>query len=44
VSVLFYSNGNRKFGKYIARRLLEIPEYSAHSINYKALKKVSRVG
>lgn len=29
-----------KFGKYLAARQLELPEYSAHFINYKQLKKL----
>lgn len=29
-----------KFGKYLASRQLELPEYSGHFINYKALKKL----
>ncbi|AOA61360.1 Cyclin-dependent kinase (CDK) inhibitor [Komagataella phaffii CBS 7435] len=29
-----------KFGKYLATRSLELPEYSGHFINYKALKKL----
>ncbi|ODQ63901.1 ankyrin [Nadsonia fulvescens var. elongata DSM 6958] len=29
-----------KFGKYLARRQLELPEYINHFINYKALKKL----
>lgn len=29
-----------KFGKYLASRQLELPEYSGHFINYKALKKM----
>ncbi|KAH3666882.1 hypothetical protein OGAPHI_003331 [Ogataea philodendri] len=29
-----------KFGKYLAARQLELPEYSGHCINYKALKKL----
>lgn len=29
-----------KFGKYLALRQLELPEYSGHFINYKALKKL----
>ncbi|ODQ78582.1 hypothetical protein BABINDRAFT_9346 [Babjeviella inositovora NRRL Y-12698] len=28
-----------KFGKYLASRQLELPEYARHFINYKALKK-----
>jgi CDK inhibitor PHO81 len=31
---------NRKFGKHIQKRQLEIPEYAAHFVDYKALKKV----
>lgn len=30
----------RKFGKQIQRRQLEVPEYAASFVNYKALKKV----
>ncbi|KAK9247492.1 hypothetical protein V1506DRAFT_504590 [Lipomyces tetrasporus] len=29
-----------KFGKYLAKRQLELPEYSNYFINYKALKKL----
>ncbi|CDK27485.1 unnamed protein product [Kuraishia capsulata CBS 1993] len=29
-----------KFGKYLAARQLELPEYAGHFINYKALKKL----
>ncbi|KAG5421165.1 PHO81 [Candida metapsilosis] len=29
-----------KFGKYLASRQLELPEYSGHFIDYKALKKL----
>lgn len=29
-----------KFGKYLASRQLELPEYSSHFIDYKALKKL----
>lgn len=29
-----------KFGKYLARRQLDLPEYANYFINYKALKKV----
>ena len=31
---------NRKFGKSIQKKQLEIPEYAASFVNYKALKKV----
>jgi hypothetical protein len=31
----------RKFGKQIQRRQLDLPEYAASFVNYKALKKVS---
>jgi hypothetical protein len=30
----------RKFGKQLQKRQLEIPEYAASFVNYKALKKV----
>lgn len=30
----------RKFGKHIQKRQLEIPEYAASFVDYKALKKV----
>lgn len=33
--------GYRKFGKYIQKRQLDIPEYAASFVDYKALKKVS---
>lgn len=29
-----------KFGKYLAKRQLDLPEYANYFINYKALKKV----
>lgn len=29
-----------KFGKYLASRILELPEYTGHFIDYKALKKL----
>lgn len=29
-----------KFGKYLASRQLELPEYSGHFIDYKSLKKL----
>ena len=32
---------NRKFGKHLQKRQLDIPEYAASFVNYKALKKVS---
>ena len=32
---------NRVFGKQIQKRQLEVPEYAASFVNYKALKKVS---
>jgi len=31
----------RKFGKQIQKRQLEVPEYAASFVNYKALKKVT---
>ena len=31
---------SRKFGKHIQKRQLEIPEYAASFVDYKALKKV----
>lgn len=34
---------SRKFGKHIQKRQLEIPEYAASFVDYKALKKVSYV-
>ncbi len=33
---------SRKFGKQIQKRQLEVPEYAASFVNYKALKKASR--
>jgi CDK inhibitor PHO81 len=33
----------RKFGKHIQKRQLEVPEYAASFVNYKALKKVRRL-
>ena len=35
---------SRKFGKHIQKRQLEIPEYAASFVDYKALKKVNRHG
>lgn len=34
---------HRKFGKQIQKRQLEVPEYAASFVNYKALKKVRKV-
>jgi len=34
------SCASRKFGKQIQKRQLEVPEYAASFVNYKALKKV----
>jgi CDK inhibitor PHO81 len=34
--------GHRKFGKQIQKRQLDLPEYAASFLNYKALKKVDR--
>ena len=31
---------SRKFGKHLQKRQLDIPEYAASFVNYKALKKV----
>jgi len=31
---------HRKFGKHIQKRQLDIPEYAASFVDYKALKKV----
>lgn len=33
----------RKFGKHLQKRQLDIPEYAASFVNYKALKKVEEV-
>jgi CDK inhibitor PHO81 len=33
---------SRKFGKHIQKRQLEIPEYAASFVDYKALKKVDQ--
>lgn len=33
-------SSDRKFGKHIQKRQLEIPEYAAHFVDYKSLKKV----
>lgn len=33
---------SRKFGKHIQKKQLEIPEYAASFVDYKALKKVLR--
>jgi hypothetical protein len=30
-----------KYGKYLAKRQLDLPEYANYFINYKALKKAS---
>lgn len=35
----FYDD-SRKFGKQIQKRQLDLPEYAASFVNYKALKKV----
>jgi hypothetical protein len=35
-----YESLFRKFGKQIQKRQLEVPEYAASFVNYKALKKV----
>lgn len=35
---------SRKFGKQIQKRQLEVPEYAASFVNYKALKKVRYIG
>lgn len=35
---------SRKFGKQIQKRQLEIPEYAASFVDYKALKKVIVIG
>ena len=32
---------SRKFGKTLQKRQLDIPEYAASFVNYKALKKVN---
>jgi len=32
----------RKFGKHLQKRQLDIPEYAASFVNYKALKKVKK--
>jgi hypothetical protein len=39
-SVADVSPPSRKFGKQIQKRQLEVPEYAASFVNYKALKKV----
>ena len=41
-SVTYKANRSvhRKFGKQIQRRQLDLPEYAASFVNYKALKKV----
>lgn len=31
----------RKFGKHIQKRQLDLPEYAASFVDYKALKKVA---
>jgi CDK inhibitor PHO81 len=35
---------SRKFGKHIQKRQLDIPEYAASFVDYKALKKVQISG
>jgi hypothetical protein len=35
-------NETRKFGKQIQRQQLDLPEYAASFLNYKALKKVGQ--
>lgn len=42
-SWLIISGSLRKFGKQIQKRQLEVPEYAASFVNYKALKKVCTV-
>ena len=37
---LTYCHRCRKFGKHLQKRQLDIPEYGASFVNYKALKKV----
>lgn len=37
-----FARFSRKFGKHIQKRQLEIPEYAASFVDYKALKKVNR--
>jgi hypothetical protein len=34
--------GHRKFGKTIAKRQLDVPDYAASFVNYKGLKKVGK--
>lgn len=41
--MLTHGSLSRKFGKQIQKRQLEVPEYAASFVNYKALKKVSPV-
>ena len=35
-----HADVGRKFGKQIQRQQLDLPEYAASFLNYKALKKV----
>ena len=37
-----HTEPDRKFGKLIQKRQLDIPEYAASFVNYKSLKKVPR--
>lgn len=37
------AGANRKFGKQIQKRQLEVPEYAASFVNYKALKKLIKL-
>jgi hypothetical protein len=36
-----WTKTSRKFGKQIQRQQLDLPEYAASFLNYKALKKAS---
>jgi hypothetical protein len=40
ISLMSDSDQIRKFGKQIQRHQLDLPEYAASFLNYKALKKV----
>ena len=37
---LTLGSNSRKFGKHLQKRQLDVPEYAASFVNYKALKKV----
>jgi len=42
ISGLTPNTAFRKFGKHLQKRQLDIPEYAASFVNYKALKQVKK--